>query len=248
MNIVVFTAIFGTIDYLYPCLPDASANVRYICFTDRRRQERGIWSYDGFNQYPTMLDVSAAPVHPSWEQEIIELPYDNRRAARNIKTLAHEYLPGADVSIWIDGNVRLTVHPMTLLRSCFPKEAKFATFAHPDRRCVYQEARFCMKKGKGKRANIERQMAAYRNEGMPAGKGIAETKCVIRRHVESVAELNEAWWWQIQEYSVRDQISLPYVLYKSPLQMTTIPGRVALERWPGEHNPYFWMRKHVRKG
>jgi hypothetical protein len=248
MKIVVFTAIIGNIDPLYPALPNAKGSAEFVCFTDKPRQESGIWEYDGLSEYPVIKSVGHRPItQKTWRQEIVEAEYGNRLTARYYKLLPHRSFPDADVSIWVDGNVRLRVSPKTLVKNHLPKGFDLASFAHPDRACLYEEAEFCAKKGKGKKSDILEQTRYYREQGMPPGFGLVETKCVIRRHTQQMADFNELWWEQLSEYSVRDQISLPYVGWETGVKMSVIPGRVAYPGWPGEHNKEFWMAKHVKK-
>ena len=248
MKIVVFTAIFGNIDMVYPNVPNALGKAAWVCFTDKPRHESGLWSYDGIGEYPTLIAPGSRQITaPTWKQEIVDAEYGNRMTARYYKTTPHRYFPDADVSIWVDGNVRLLVPPERLIKQYLPKGVDFATFAHPDRKCLYEEARVCMANGKGKKSDIQAQIEFYQKEGIRQQGGLYETKCVIRRHTEATENANELWWQQICDFSVRDQISLPYVLKNSNATVSSIPGRVALSNWPGDRNPEFWTAKHVKK-
>ena len=43
--------------------------------------------------------------------------------------------------------------------------------------------------------------------------------CIVRRHNEDqVINLMSEWWFQINKYSYRDQISFPYVCWKNNFQ------------------------------
>jgi hypothetical protein len=126
-------------------------------------------------------------------------------------------------------------------------KSDLAIFDHPDRDCLYQEAFFCQKRGKGNKKKLKRQMQAYRKEQMPQVWGLAETKCVIRRNTDRMMGFNEAWWDQIDRYSLRDQVSLPYICWKMGLRWNVIPGRAGLETYPGELNRAFWYTKHERR-
>lgn len=248
MKIVVYTAIIGNIDPLYPALPNAMGKADFVCFTDKQRLESGIWEYDGLSEHPVIKSVGYRPItQRTWEQEIVGTEYGGRLTARYYKVLPHRHFPDADVSIWVDGNVRFRVSPETLVKNHLPKGVDLASFAHPDRSCLYEEAEFCIQKRKGKRAAIVDQVNHYKEDGMPSKFMLAETKCVIRRHTSKMVDFNELWWEQLSDYSVRDQISLPYVMWKTGIRMNTIPGRVAYPGWPGEHNTQFWMAKHVKK-
>jgi hypothetical protein len=78
---------------------------------------------------------------------------------------------------------------------------------------------------------------------MPAQWGLAETRVVIRRHTPAIAALNAAWWAQIAQYSVRDQVSLPFVCWQHGLTWDVLPGAV----W-GDKHPHFWHTGHNKRG
>lgn len=169
-----------------------------------------------------------------------------RKMARWCKIMAHEHLPNADVTIWVDGNVRLMMPPTQAIRRWLG-DADLAIFNHYDRRCLYQEALFCRKKGKGRAKRLAAQMQAYRRAGMPQNWGLAETKCVIRRNTPAMRQFNKLWWSEIDHHSVRDQVSLPFVCWKLGIKWKVIPGRAGLRSYPGKKNPAFWYTKHRKE-
>jgi hypothetical protein len=244
VKIVVYTAIFGVIDPLWSPFP-AALDVEHVCFTDRARTNRGLWTHQLTEDWPEMLDGSGGmrPLRQAWDVRVIKPRFGHRKQARHCKTMVHEYLPDADVTVWLDGNVRLMVPVKWAVRRWLG-EADFATFDHPDRRCLYEEAAFCIRRGKGNKGRLQAQVAAYRDAGMPTRWSLPETKCVIRRNTPEMAELNEAWWAEIRQRSLRDQVSLPYVCWKLGLKWKPIPGRAGLESYPGKKNKAFWYTKH----
>jgi hypothetical protein len=205
-KIVVYTALFGPIDQLWTA---GTQNTRHIAFTDRKRDE---------------IDLrTGRKVSDNWEQVVVEPGWDNRRSARHFKTLPQYYAPDADVWVWVDANVRLTISPQELVDTYLHQD--FATFKHPDRDCLFVEAAFCAQAKKDRSEVLDRQTAKYERESMPRYWGLAETRIVIRRNTPEVRELNVAWWNEIEEFSLRDQVSLPYVFWKRGLTWEVIPGR-----------------------
>ncbi len=95
-------------------------------------------------------------------------------------------------------------------------ESDFLTRKHPKRDCVYDEARFCIgKKGiKGKISDLEKQIEHYKEEKYPEHNGLYYTNWIFRRHTTRIQWFSDLWWNQLVEFSHRDQISLPYVLWK----------------------------------
>jgi len=67
---------------------------------------------------------------------------------------------------------------------------------------------------------------------------LPSTKCVIRRHTPWIARLNIRWWEEIERYSERDQLSLPFVCWELGFKWKIIPGYVL------QNNAPFWFIKH----
>jgi len=246
MKIVVYTAIFGEIDPLWPPLPVAMDGTQYICFSDKQRLERGYWTQQLTEDWPSIALGSEKfhAIHqPQWQLRIIKPKLGFRKTARRCKVLVHEYFPDADVTIWLDGNIRLLISAKQAVKRWLG-DADFATFTHTDRNCLYREAEFCLEKGKGNKSELRAQIAAYRQAKMPHYWGLPETKCVIRRNTERIKMLNETWWAELEQHSIRDQVSLPYVCWKLGIKWKQIPGRAGLRSFPGKLNPAFWYTKH----
>lgn len=249
MNIVVYTALFGNIDPLWSPPPIAGKS-QYVCFSDRKRRECGLWTQRLGEQWPMMIEDSEryGIIKPGWQVRIVKRKagYSLRKMARWCKIMAHEHLQNADVTIWLDGNVRLMIPPARVVKKWLG-DADLAIFDHNDRHCLYQEALFCTRKGKGSAARLRGQMQAYRKSGMPQNWGLAETKCVIRRNTPAMQQLNKMWWAEIERHSLRDQVSLPFVCWKLGIRWKVIPGRAGLPTFPGKQNKAFWYTKHRKE-
>lgn len=228
--IVLYTAIFGSIDPLWSLPPHPTQAAR-VCFTDAAREEIGSWR-------GTLYTPDARPLAPQrwqWEQRLVPATYGPRRTARYYKTLPQLAFPDADVWIWVDGNVRPRVDPETLVARYLPDGIDLAVLRHPDRACLYTEADFCAQHGYDDRATLEAQAAAYRAADMPERWGLAETRVVIRRNTPEIRALNAAWWVEIAAHSRRDQVAFPFVCWRAGLRWREIPGRVQ-----GQRHPDFW--------
>ena len=209
--ITVYTSIIGNIDRLWS-VPAAARDAKHVAFVDSPKEEFDM---------ETRLPVDT----PVWEQRLVEPRWNNRRTARHYKTAPHRYLDG-DVWIWVDGNVRLLTSPRKIVDELLVND--FATLKHPDRSCVYQELHTCRRlRGVvgGKKEDYDAQEARYREEAMPAMWGLAETRVFIRRNNELMRKFGEAWWYEIENYSLRDQIGLPYVCWKMSIRWDELPGQ-----------------------
>ena len=98
--------------------------------------------------------------------------------------------------------------------------------------------------GKIPPSDVERgltQLRRYREAGLPPAPPFTENAIIFRRHGNPVlAEAMDLWWSELQNYTQRDQLSLPYVLFNSQL-------KVKLWDWNYKYrNPYFVRYLHRR--
>ena len=237
-KIVVYTALFGEEDVLWSVPPTTTLGVKYVVFTERPRREVGLWTYNFGWERPAMLQGTEemSPVACFWEQRIVKTSYNNRKSARYYKAMAHKVLRSADISIWVDANVRLLLPPAKAALDWLGRR-DLVVFKHPRRGCLFEEVNACLRLRKDSRDLLVAQSRAYRKAGMPRERGLATTRCVVRRHTSGVAKLNEAWWKDIQRYSLRDQISLPFVCWKAGFQWEMIPRGI-------RGNRDFWFLRH----
>lgn len=215
-KLVVYSAIFGGKDTFHEDqLQIRSAD--YVMFTDRPL-ESSVWKV--FQVKP-------------------EFPNDPVRSAKVFKLQPHIYLRDYDYSFWIDGNMSLkTSFMQELEKSDFKGFA--ASNAKPkfERYCLYTEAQQCIKLKKDSPEIIDKQVRAYRAEGMPENFGLWECGSLLREHNRpEIISLHRMWWRQILKYSRRDQISLPYVAWKTGFRPNNL--------WGFRH--YVYRHTHVRK-
>lgn len=237
MNLVVCTAIIGDIDKLWTPHP-SHKDVKHIAFVDSHKDEVGRWTGS-----PPVIPKSSSNMvvpNPIWEQHIVETKWDNRRTARHYKTMPHRYIPDADIWLWVDGNVRAIRHPVDIVND-YLKDHDFITLKHPDRQCSYVESMFCAKVNKDKLSILKAQNDYYERLGFPKSKGLVETRAVIRRNTARIRLLNEAWWSHVESWSVRDQVSLPFVIWSTDMKIGIMPGRC----WPGNKDKNWYYIIHV---
>jgi hypothetical protein len=139
------------------------------------------------------------------------------RVAKHVKLFPHVYFPQHDWSLWIDANVHV-LRDLTALIDRHLRQAPFHAFRHEERICIYEEAAICIKRRKHDPSTIEAQIERYAKEGMPQHAGMSTNHVLLRRHHDPhVRKTMERWWSEIASGSRRDQISLPYVLWKNPV-------------------------------
>lgn len=221
---LVYTAIFGKIvDKLRPA--PAVSGVRYAAF----------------------VEPASKHAANNWQVIATRPPANlgSRRGARALKLqpdIAMHLAEAKDAkySLWLDG--AMAVKPdfaqrLPELLTHVNEDKPLATFRHASRCCVMQEIRECIRLNKDDPAVLNRQGAAYLATGYPHFNGLYETGAVLRYHCEAQQKLDSHWWNQLEQFSVRDQISLPFVSWLTKVPVNVLPGTCY-------QNPFFDFYSH----
>ncbi|QRM28286.1 DUF616 domain-containing protein [Microvirga sp. VF16] len=193
-RIVVYTAIFGEYDNLL--LPERiDPNVDYVCFTDRPRNDYGVWQMR-----------SAPYFHP-----------DPTRVARWVKTHPHELFPTHEIAVWLDANIVLKGDIHRYVELIEHQNADLGLVPHPHRACFYDEAEACKRLKKDASKLIDRQVEHYRKAGLPLKQPLFETGfMIVPLRKRETADALHLWWQQIEAFSRRDQLGFAWVNYRHP--------------------------------
>ncbi len=136
--------------------------------------------------------------------------------AKRYKILPHLFLDD-DVTIWLDGNISLRV-PVQEAVDKLLGDADIGIFRHPFRATVWDEFDALRSEPRFDIPYLQKQLVqqwqAYRMDGLPRDAQPYECNMMIRRNNPRVNRLMDAWWAQICRWQWRDQVSLPYVLWK----------------------------------
>jgi len=223
---VIYTSIFGSEYYLH----EPSVELKgwdYICFTDNPNYKSD-----------------------TWDVRIISKIYDGARDSKKPKILPHRYLQDYDISIWIDGDVKITDNVDVLVNQ-YLENKDYAVLNHEFcgisttgnlnvRKCIYEEARFIKWLGdthprKNYKDNLDvinNQVDRYRKDGYPENNGQARNTVILRRHNhKEIIKTMEDWWTEIKYGSKRDQLSFPYVAWKNKLDFNFIDEDIDDNKW-----------------
>jgi len=191
-DLIVYTALFGDYDELVDP-PEKYDGCQFICFTNQRHLHSNIWD---------MRFV-----------EDCDLPFNMMN--RRYKILPHIYLPEYKKSLYVDSNICLLKSPKTLSDKYLTR-FDFVAPKHFSRNCVYDEAKECIILLKDNKDLIREQMNRYKNLGFPRHFGLSENNILLRNHLNAdVVSLMDSWWQELSKETRRDQLSLPYVIWKS---------------------------------
>ena len=148
--------------------------------------------------------------------------YRSRRACKIYKCIPEVMFSGYDMYIWHDICCYLKAPISRILEELGSND--FAFFKHRERDCLYQEALECMG-GRDSVEKLQQQTQHYNHEGMPKNWSLLETTSYVKKPSEFSTKIGMAWYEQICRFSSRDQISLPYVLWRNKAKWSTLPGK-----------------------
>jgi len=218
-RIVCYTAITGSYDSVHePTF--ATSGVDYICFTDSAPSTRSMWQFRPIPKDLTMLSAV--------------------KQQRILKICPHRYLGEYDISIWIDGNIKVKGDLNKLLSEYDLEKCPLYTRVHPSRDCVYEEAKAIIAAGKDSEDVILPITKRYEAEGYPRHIGMAETNILLRRHHDiKCVMMCDKWATELLLNSHRDQMSFNYAAWK----MKFAPGYM-VNQFAVSESEYFTLMKH----
>jgi len=193
---VLYTAVFGQIGRFR--IPELSIpGIDKFCFTD----------LDIENDFYDIKKMNLDHLDPIRRNRFVKI------------CIPDEIFADYEYSFYMDSK-----HPTSIdfdwLLACMEPGSDFLVRRHPRRDCVYDEGRKCIEKGKDNREVILSQLNFYRSEKYPTRNGLYAAFWLFRRHAEGMKEFSRLWWKQVEKYSLRDQISLPYVAWKYGMKIS----------------------------
>lgn len=144
--------------------------------------------------------------------------------SRNHKALAHQWLPSASYSLWIDANMALRTPLSWLIDTCL-KDCDIALFKHWKFDCIYQVQEHCettIYHG----LPMKEQVESYRAQGWPEHAGYWQGGFILRRHTKEAERFNNYWWAEISRWGWMDEIALPVAIAAAGVKIGTIPGNL----------------------
>jgi len=199
---VLYTAIFGRMGRGVHAPMVSIPDVDRFCFTDLDID-------DHFYQIKKMNLNHLSPA--------------SIRQQRFMKILIpDEIFDNYEYSVYVDCKRNSTIDFERLLSFMEP-QSDIVTRQHKTRDCVYEEGRVCIEKRKDDEATISKQLDFYRKENYPVHNGLHYSYILLRRHTEKMKMFSMFWWMQLERYSYRDQISLPYVAWKHDMKISICP-------------------------
>jgi len=217
-NLVVYTCIVGKYDVLKE-VAAPEKNIEYICFTDQIVESK-TWK---IKPIPAFLK-SMEPA----------------KIARCVKILPHLFLQEYNISVWVDGSIQILGGIQEFVDNNLKNY--FAIPKHPDRVCVYEEAKAIVRLNKDSVEVIDKQIFEYKKKNYPADNGMVQSGIMIRKHNDKrCITIAELWWKEVREYSKRDQMSFNYSIWKKNVVIDVLNPNIIVGK-----NFQIWT--HIDKG
>lgn len=196
MKIIVYTCITGNYDDIVE-VTNKEENIEYICITNNKQLKSNTWNV-----------------------KYIDEKIDNWTLARKVKIEPFNYLPKHDVSIWIDGAIKINKKISEFLdKECELDKYDMVGFKHQFRNCIYDEISACVDMRKETIENANRLFDFLKKQKYPENNGLIESTVLIRKNNNDVKKLMSLWFDMIINYSRRDQLSFNYCLWKNPIKV-----------------------------
>ncbi len=198
------------------------------------------WDYVCFTDDPDLIDKGSIGI---WEiRPLANKLSSATRTNRWHKIHPHVLFQEYQESIYVDGNINIIGDYVfeQIQKRCVP----ILLPEHFKRNCVYQEIEALLRSSRisdEDKSLLIRYRQFLQQEGFPKEFGLSENNLIYRKHhVESIVNLMREWWIVYENYSSRDQVSLPYVFWKNGMLLRPhmlVNCRVNYQD--------FWMIKHT---
>jgi len=217
-RLVVYTALFtDDIEHIHGTLPEyRDSSIEFICFTNTPHLKSN-----------------------TWDIRLVDCELSARKQARKYKMLPHKYLPNYDAWIWMDNSCLFKYDPVDLFE-LYMTNFDMCLHEHCDRSNIIQEAEVIIQRNLDDSTIVNNQIKKYLREQYE-DYGLYETGILMRRNNSHIVSFNEMWWAEINNNSIRDQISFPYVLWKhnwirlNAIKETFVAHQTLLNKKQSEH-------------
>lgn len=226
-KIVVYTAIFNNYDWLKEPVV-VPAGIDFVCYTDSDRVCSKVWR---------IVKVCVEGISPSLLNRKIKLLYP------------YTELSQYDYSLYVDGSIMIKGDVAQFLQPYIPMKVAMMNFKHPYRDCMFDDISLCIQRKSGNMGKLLEQSIKYKDAGMPLHFGLSDNKIILRDHRQTIGKrIMDEWYQEVEGYSGRDQVCLPYVLYKNHISYfffkEDIENNDFFETWP--HNTVEWYIRYWR--
>lgn len=216
MKIAIYTAIYGDKDHLKPpIIKKTKLNVDYFLFSDNEKYD--VYPYKKILRHSKYKDIAK----------------DSKEIKINI--INEGFFEKYDILVWHDANIQLNQNKLLNFIEDL-NEFNIVAYDH-HRNCVYGEAIACIKSNKDSSFKIFKQILWYFRKGMPVNFGLTSNGfLIINNNSFENRKMLKEWWSQTYRFTRRDQLSLPFTLYKLNKSIKILKGSIYESEYLNFHN------------
>ena len=174
------------------------------------------WDYKCFTNNPNLKSEvwKILPI-PSEYNKI----KDQKRIASLLKIEYYKLIdPYYDTIISIDGNIEIKKDLNIFLEKIKFNDHDIGVLIHPERNCIYEEAKIIKINNLDKEEIVESQMKRYKNKKYPPHVGLWFGGLIIRNNKsDNIKKRCERWSQEYRNGSRRDQLSFIYSFWEPSL-------------------------------
>ena len=151
-----------------------------------------------------------------------------RLRAKYFRMCSHAIYPTIPLFIWVDSSIQLKEGIIDWMKDMLGNyDAVF--FKHALRLSIVEEKNYVNKNMADSYLNkrytnyyINDQVESYLKDGFPDKDGLIEAGLFLRKNTENVNKAFDHWFIEQVKWSVQDQLSLPYILWKHQINYKII--------------------------
>jgi len=212
MSKICFSYLFGNKDkWIEPNINKINTDWHYVLFTDQPIKS------DLYHVVKYPIDETSSRIH-----------------SRKIKTFGADNFFQANLT-------QVFHHDANIIVNCDLDELpEFMVMKHPFHWCAFKEIELCKKLKKDTVENLNKAKAKLLDYEWRENAGLFANGLMMRPNTFEVNSLSHDWWNHVKNFSVRDQIFLPYLLNKHNLKPAVI-------EWESLIGSKFLMHNHLTK-
>lgn len=143
---------------------------------------------------------------------------------RLLKTSPPEKIRNFPFACYVDGNVKVRQPLDDFFVEFLNSGADVGFFRHSDRQNLRQEFEACHRQGKVDESRGGAQIESYEKEGFGSQVPLLEGSFFFRRNNRRTTEMMALWSDELLRWKTRDQLSLPYAIWKTGLKVHLFEG------------------------
>lgn len=197
----------------------------------------------GFDDAVCVTDQVTA-VSEGWRAHLEPQAADPRLASKKPKMMPWLYTD-CDAAVFADASIEFVNDGFRKWAESVLTGNDLVVWSHPEgRTCLRQEALVCQDWPKYASYPIKEQVQHYSDMGMPQEWGLFACGVIGWKFTDEAKQFGELWLREQHDWSIQDQVSLPYLLWREGKRFTV---------WPANQyqNPYFrirWDRRQAGQG